>query len=313
MLPSPVPVGRTVRRLEWSFLPPRLRDEVERRCGAPVLRADSRRTGYTPGLASVLECADGSRHFVKAASLKAQRAFAESYRTEARQLAALPPDVAAPALRWTVEAQDWVVLGIEHVAARHPVRPWTRADLDAALALLVRTARLLTPPPAGLALDGFAEDMADAPDCWSHVRATRPAMRHLDEAEALARTLPEFSRGDTVVHTDVRDDNLLLADDGRVLLCDWNWPARGAAWLDTVMLLVGPRGDGVDVEEVLAGSELLRGVPGEHVDGLLALLTGYFLRHADLPVPSSSPYLRALQQWQGEVCWDWLCERRGWE
>ena len=33
---------------------------------------------------------------------------------------------------------------------------------------------------------------------------------------------------------------------------------------------------------------------------------------ADEPVPPTSPYLRDHQRWQGEVCWAWLCERRGW-
>jgi hypothetical protein len=29
-------------------------------------------------------------------------------------------------------------------------------------------------------------------------------------------------------------------------------------------------------------------------------------------VPSNSPHIRDHQSWQGEVCWAWLCERRGW-
>ena len=45
---------------------------------------------------------------------------------------------------------------------------------------------------------------------------------------------------------------------------------------------------------------------------MLALLTGYFLRQADEPVPPTSPHLRDHQRWQGDVCWAWLCERRGW-
>jgi hypothetical protein len=45
---------------------------------------------------------------------------------------------------------------------------------------------------------------------------------------------------------------------------------------------------------------------------MLALLVGYFFKQRDEPVPSNSPHLRAHQSWQGEVCWAWLCERRGW-
>jgi hypothetical protein len=53
-------------------------------------------------------------------------------------------------------------------------------------------------------------------------------------------------------------------------------------------------------------------VPAEHVDIVLALITGYFLRQSDEPVPPASPHLRDHQRWQGEVCRDWLAERRGW-
>ena len=101
MTTYPGPVGRTARRLEWPFLPPTLRAEIEQHCGSPVVEAVSQGAGYTPGFASVLVCDDGSRHFVKAASVKAQRAFADSYREEARKLAALPPSVPAPRLLWS--------------------------------------------------------------------------------------------------------------------------------------------------------------------------------------------------------------------
>ena len=95
--PYPAPHGKTARRLEWPFLPPHLRAWIERRCGSPVVSALSQNSGFTPGFASVLVCEDGSRHFVKAASVKAQRLFADSYREEARKLAALPPGCPRPA------------------------------------------------------------------------------------------------------------------------------------------------------------------------------------------------------------------------
>ena len=118
--------------------------------------------------------------------------------------------------------------------------------------------------------------------------------------------------GDSVVHTDVRDDNILIRPDGTALVCDWNWPVRGAAWLDTLLLLIGPRGDGLDIDRVLAEHPLTRDVDPEHIDAVLALVAGYFLRSAGEPQPPTSPYLRDAQAWQGEVCWQWLCERRGW-
>jgi len=166
--------------------------------------------------------------------------------------------------------------------------------------------------PPGLELPHAAEEFAAWPAYWDHLRATRPDLPHLDDAAALAGRFVEAMTGLTVVHTDVRDDNLLLTADGRALLCDWNWPMVGAAWLDSLFLLIGPRGDGLDVDAVIAGHPLLSLVPPEHVDIALALVIGYFLKSADDPVPPTSPFIRDAQRWQGEVCWEWLCERRGW-
>ena len=73
------------------------------------------------------------------------------------------------------------------------------------------------------------------------------------------------------------------------MFCDWNWPTVGAAWLDTLFMLIGPRGDGLDVDAVLAARPLTREVDADHVDRVLALLVGYFFKSADEPVPPTSP------------------------
>ena len=311
--PYPAPHDKTARRLEWPFLPPNLRAWIERKCGSPVVSAISQTSGFTPGFASVLVCEDGSRHFVKAASVKAQRTFADSYREEARKLAALPTDVPAPRLLWHLD-DDWVVLGIEYVAARAPRRPWQADDLDAVLDALEQAADALTPPPDGLDLDTAEADFAPLLEGWASLRegvaGLEPA--HLAEAEALAQRYAEVVGGDTLVHTDVRSDNILIDPEGRALVCDWNWPVRGAAWFDSFAALIGPRGEGLDVDAVIAGRRLLRDVDPEALDITLALYVGYFFSQADLPVPPTSPHLRDHQRWQGEVCWDWLAERRGW-
>jgi len=312
VLPATIPHGKTARRLEWAHLPPHVRALVERHTGSSVVSAASRTAGFTPGLASVLTCSDGSRHFVKAASMRAQRAFAQSYLEEARKLAALPAAVPAPRLEWQHVDEDWVVLGIEHVEADHPARPWHQQDLDRSLDLLEAVADTLAEPPDQLPLDSFAAENAEWPSYWQHLRSSRPDLAHAEEAAGLAARFAEVTGGTTVVHTDVRDDNILLCADGRTFLCDWSWPVTGAPWIDTVLLLIGPRGDGLDVERALAERRLVREVPAEHVDILLALVAGYFLRSAELRVPTYSPHVREAQRWQGEVVWDWLGERRGW-
>jgi hypothetical protein len=315
-LPTTIPHGRTARRLEWPHLPPHVRALIEQRCGSPVETAESQGAGFTPGFASVLTCADGSKHFVKAASQKAQRMFADAYREEARKLSVLPDDAPAPRLLWTHDTDDWMVLGIEYVESRQPRRPWRPGDLDRCVGMTERMAAALTPAPRDLVAEDFATAFEAFPSYWDWLRSAPPEVPgfadRVDEAAALAARFREVTAGATLVHTDIRDDNLMLAADGRVLLCDWNWPVRGAAWLDTLLLLIGPRGDGLDVDGVLAASPLTRGLPAATVDIVIALVTGYFLYSAAQPVPPTSPHMRDAQRWQGEVCWAWLCERRGW-
>ncbi|ANH40224.1 hypothetical protein I601_3825 [Nocardioides dokdonensis FR1436] len=321
-----LPHGRTAQRLAWVHLPPHVRRLVEQRCGTEVVGAQSCTGGFTPGFASVLVGADGSRHYVKAASVGAQRASALTYRGEAAALSALGATGAplpSPRLLWshgtgpatgaTGRPDDWVVLGIEHVAARAPRRPWPEDDLDAVLAVLAELA--VSPAAVGVDLTTVAEDLADWPAQWDRVAALRPDLdpARVAEASALAAGLAEAVVGDALVHGDVTDDNVLIADDGRVLLCGWAWPALGAEWLDSLWALVGPGSDGVDVEAVLRRTPLLAAAPPDRVDTVLAATAGYFLASSCAKVPTWSPYLRAAQRRHGEACWAWLARRRGWD
>ena len=307
---EPIPYGRTARRLDWLLLPPTIRRMVEDRFGTRVVDAATAEAGFTPGCASVLTGEDGRRIFLKAASRKAQRPFADAYAEEVRRLRALPEGLSVPRLLWSHEDDLWVVLALEYVDGVNPARPWGAAELDLCLHRLEVLARTLTPPP--MPLPTFAEEFAGFPAAWDHVRRTAPDWPHLDEAADLAARLDRATAGDTLVHTDARDDNFLLTADGVAYLCDWNFPVVGAPWIDTVCLLLTAFGDGVDAEALLAQRALTRDVDPEDVDVLLALLCGYFLERRDQPPPYSSPYLRRHQDWCAEASWAWLARRRGW-
>jgi aminoglycoside phosphotransferase (APT) family kinase protein len=59
---------------------------------------------------------------------------------------------------------------------------------------------------------------------------------HLDDLVAWEREGIEVSKGDALVHGDLRDDNLLLVGE-RLMIVDWPHASRGAAWLDLAMFL----------------------------------------------------------------------------
>ncbi len=308
-----VPHGRTARRIDWGLLPPALRRTVEGRLGSPVARAESAGSGFTAGFASLLVGENGRRMFVKAASKKAQRAAADAYREEIRKLRLLPPGLPAPRLLWHHEDDLWVALGLQYVPGSNPVRPWHPAELELCLDALERLADALTPAPPAMRLKPLTDDteLGSMTRSWDYVRRQLPHWPHLEDAAALAAGYAEALRGDSLVHTDARDDNFVVSPAGAVL-CDWNWPVTGPAWADSVMLLISASGDGLDADEVLARRRLTRDVDPRHVDVLLALLAGYFLEARDQPTPSWSPFIRIHQDWYAQACWGWLARRQGW-
>jgi hypothetical protein len=71
---------------------------VEERVGGRVVTVDIAGGGFTRGFAGVVHLAGGGREFVKAACPDLHPVAADSYRSEARVLTALPAGVPAPAL-----------------------------------------------------------------------------------------------------------------------------------------------------------------------------------------------------------------------
>ncbi|CAM3397496.1 hypothetical protein NODU109028_15145 [Nocardioides dubius] len=306
MLTVSVLPERTAHRLEWRFLPPHIRGEVERQVGT-VVEATSCQQGFTPGFASVLTTDDGGRHFVKAASVQAQRAVAASYRTEAEWLHRLDARLPIPALTWFHES-DWVVLAIEHAPGLTPLAPWE----DDELARCLEVAATIGEHRAGdtLPLTPFADDFADVAQSLPWALAAFPDLP-IDALADLLELVPAATDGDRLVHSEARGDNFLL-DPEQTLLADWAWPTRGAGWLDAVMLLTSAYADGVDAEALLSTLPTLAGVRTEHVDALLALQLTWYARACSRPVPHNSPFLREHQRRLTVAAADWLCRRRGW-
>ncbi|CAA9370212.1 MAG: hypothetical protein AVDCRST_MAG47-1147 [uncultured Nocardioidaceae bacterium] len=307
-----VPHGRTARRLEWQHLPPDVRSLVEQHLGSPVCHAASQGAGFTPGFASCLTGEDGSTVFVKAASKQAQRSIAASYAEEARKLRLLPDELPAPKLLWSSEDDRWVVLGLERVEGRAPSRPWQPEELDRCLTTLTVAARVTSAPVPGLDLLPLHEEMPTLLTGWDHVRETGPVWPHLDDLAALAHSYAEVPDAEHLLHADARDDNFILTDDGRTLLCDWNWPALGPAWQDVVDLLVTAQGEQADTDALLAAHPLAAGAEPDHVDAYLAALCGYMVEANSRPVPASSPFLGVHRRWSAAATWSWLARRRGW-
>jgi hypothetical protein len=312
-----VPYGATAVRPQWSDLPPGVRDAIDERLGSPIRSAVSAGGGFTRAFAAILTPAAGERFFVKAAPQTDP--IAGWYAREAAVTAALPRQVPAARPRWTLVAGGHFVLCLDAIDGVVPALPWTPAALDAALHAWAVSAAALAEPPDPLLRTGvpaLPDLLRSELSCWSRVAAGRlpmPAVsdraaRHLVELGELERQLPALVAGPGVLHGDLRIDNVLLDRGGRAWLCDWTWPCRGAAWFDTVTLLVSAYASGLDTDALLTPWR----APPAGVDGALAALSGYWLARAADPPTSASPHSRQHHRFSGEQALAWLADRRGW-
>jgi aminoglycoside phosphotransferase (APT) family kinase protein len=312
----------TGRRLAWELAPAWLRDEVEARLGGRVVEAVDQPGGFSPGVAARLRVVDGRRVFVKAVGPEPNPDSPGIHRLEARNMAVLPRSAPAPRLLWSLDQGGWVALAFEDVDGAQPALPWRAGELRRVLEMVAAMAAALTPAPAGVPL--LADRLEDSFVGWRRLAAAHAAgdddltgldpwaARHLRRLADLEAGWPLATEGTTLLHCDLRADNLLLTPT-RVVAVDWPWACVGAAWVDLLLLLpsVTMQG-GPDPEATFAAQPVAAGADPEAVTSALAALAGFLVRDARLPPPSGLPTLRAFQLGQGLSALDWLRRRTGW-
>lgn len=299
-------------RIGWADLPEHVRAAVERILGGTVVAAVSQPGGFSPGTADRVRTAGGRRAFVKAVSAAQNPRSPELHRREAQVTAGLPPGVPAPRLLGCHDDGDWVALVLQDIEGRHPATPWRSDELARVLATLEGLSRTPVPlPDLATAADQLADDFAG----WRRIAADTPADLHpriagrLDELCRLADLGVAALTGDTLVHTDIRADNLLIGPDGTVTIIDWPWACRGPAWLDTLLLLVNVRlFGGHDTRALLARLAAATGARREELIGVLAGLAGFFTDAARRPPPQGLPTVRAFQQAHADTLGSWLVQ-----
>jgi aminoglycoside phosphotransferase (APT) family kinase protein len=134
----------------------------------------------------------------------------------------------------------------------------------------------------------------------------------LDRLADLEAGWPAATGGRTLLHADLRADNLLLTPT-RVVAVDWPYACVGAAWVDLLLLLpsVTMQG-GPDPEPTFAAHPVAAGADPPAVTTALAAWAGFLIGGSRLPPPPGLPNLRTFQLGQGMVALDWLRHRTGW-
>jgi hypothetical protein len=247
--------------------------------------------GYSRNEHWTIACTDGTRAFVKLASIDPSPRW---LREEVEVYAKLKGPFMPAFLGW--EDGDEPLLVLEDVGGRCPP-PWQSGDVELVLDVLHELAQVTADLPRldEIELPGWHDVARDPAPFLSLGLVTR---EWLDVAlpRLLAATDAVSLRGGSVVHCDVRSDNLTLQE-GRAVLFDWNHARLGnpafdvAFWLPSLTLEGGPSPLGLSPE----------------ADPLAAAVSGFFAAHAGSPPPAGTPRVRSFQLAQLEVALPWAC------
>lgn len=306
-------------RMDWAELPAPVRRSVEDLLGAKVLSALSQPTGFSPGVASRLQLADGRSVFVKAVGQVPNPQTPELHREEARVLACMPDGAPVAKLLGFCDDGEWVALVLEAVVGTHPRLPWRRDELSLVLTAISQFQAVLTRCPLPdlptvverhqTTFDGWRRLQADPAvrlDAWSRRNLERLAEREEHWHEGIG--------GETLLHCDLRADNLLLTESGSVVFLDWPSACRGVAWFDPLVLApsVAMQG-GPEPEWLIEQHRSFRRADPEVVTTLVVAVAGYFISRSLMPDPPGLPTLRAFQRAQGIPALSWARRRTGWD
>jgi hypothetical protein len=174
----------------------------------PILDMDSVRSGWNSEIAIRVRTANGTV-FVKGLRTDHRRVWTQQREAE------IGPYVQAiaPQVLWHVEATGWSLIGFEHIDGRHADFAPTSADLPLVVDALEHLGTIPSPELP----------IRVAEQRWS---------AYVDDPSML-----DHLRGDTLLHTDFNNQNVLIAN-GRARFVDWAWATRGAAWIDPALWII---------------------------------------------------------------------------
>jgi aminoglycoside phosphotransferase (APT) family kinase protein len=283
--------------------------------GSNVVSATNQPNGFSPGVAARLVTDSNERYFIKAVSAQVNAHSVALHQREVeilRVVQELVPERVAN-LVGVIDAPPWFAVVIRDVEGRHPGEPWTKSDLERVVRGWDDLIAHLTPAPAAITDDVVAR-LRSGFGGWSDLLAnggeglSDPWVRkNLVRLAALEERWADATAGNSLLHLDVRSDNILLTETGTVFV-DWPHAARGAPGVDLVLFAptVTMHG-GPPPSEVLALSAHGRMDP-DQLATLVGTWGGMLTANSLLPPPPGLPNLREFQGFQASILRSWLQE-----
>lgn len=260
-----------------------LRDQFE----VEVLNFVSVPGGYASGLAGLFTVS-GNVFFMKA--IPADSPAAADYVIESRVACALASIAPTPRLLNSGLIAGWSVLVFDAVRGRMPDEPWRSDELQAVVRLFGELSLVLTPSPV-LDLPTVVERMRGRCVTWTQLESTGSygevslvdltdwEIAHLSRLAHLERSWEDLVQGETLLHFDLRHDNLKVDARGRICVLDWGRACIGPAWVDIICLLLESDSGSTDLETLFHQSAGAATADPLAVDAFLTVLASYW-RHA---------------------------------
>ncbi|MGW3353294.1 phosphotransferase family protein [Nonomuraea rubra] len=282
---------------------------------APIASVANQGGGFTPGIAAQLRLADGTAVFVKA--VPTAHPLAEVYRHEGHTAGRLPLATPAPRLRWTGTTAAWVVLVFDNVDGRHPDLTPGSADIGQVVNAVAAMSDILTPCPI-LDVEPSSTARGDWLHGWDLITHDVPGdlseweRRHLEDLAKAETLWRAHADGPTLVHGDIRPDNLLVTAAGAIAVVDWARTSRGASWQDVADLvphLIMAGHTPASAEFCLAGVPAWQQVAAEVLTSYAVAYAGYWTRMSRQPAPQGVPHLRSYQRHAATAAMAWVHHR----
>lgn len=321
--------GGPERKPVWRSVPEPVRSAVAEALGAPIVRAARAWGGYSPTPTFRLRLADGRRAFFKAAGPRSTPFARVAHEREERVYRELGPLIRdwSPRFLRALAIGDWRVMLLEDLGPKS-APPWSDAlarnvarglgrfhssvkdrSVPAWVPRADRHPALGVTPPAWTFEPDDLERLAGLAAARAEARAWLAA--HVPLLAEAARGMADSALSRTLLHVDVRSDNLRWLD-GRLVLFDWPHVAVGppefdaAAFAQTVTVEAGP-----EPERVMAWYGEEWPVEPRALDASVAAIAGYFAHNAWLPALPELPRVRSFQRAQLAVSLRWAARRLG--
>ena len=120
--------------------------------------------------------------------------------------------------------------------------------------------------------------------------------------------ITEEGYGETLLHFDLRHDNVKIDEHGQICVLDWGRACIGPDWVDVVCLLLESDAGSTDLESLFLQSARALDADPRAVDAFLTVLASYW-RHAATLTHEVPAELKRRREFSGQSTLQWLQQR----